>query len=197
MTSILEKQEALQKEAEEVLRALELLDFLADLGEAKVVGSCALGLMTRKDIDIDVAVDELKEGEYFQAVRHLFGRPEVKRLVLADNRNLSEKLKQQGVPESMYLGVFAKAKDGGEWKMDLRFVRGSLARAEKYITETRGRLDDEKRRVILEIKSVICTHPKYLNKEISSVDIYNSVLAGQVRSLDDFRKYLRRKKIEL
>lgn len=154
-------------------------------------------LMTWKDIDIDLAVDELKEVDYFQTVQYLFGNPEVKRLILSDNRVLSENLKSQGIPESMYIGVFVKAEGGGEWKMDIRFVKDSLVRAEKYIEEMTNKLDDEKRAIILGIKSAVCTHPKYINKEIFSVDVYNSVIKGRVKNLDEFKQYLSDKGIVL
>lgn len=197
MTNVIETQDALRKEADVILSKLNLLEFLSKFGNAKVVGSYALGLMTWKDIDIDLAVDELKEEDYFQTVQYLFSNPEIKRLVLSDNRNLSENLKMQGIPESMYLGVFAKAEDGDEWKMDVRFVKDSLVRAEKYIEEIKSQLDNEKREIILEIKSAVCEHPKYINKEIFGVDIYNTVLNGSVKNIDDFKKYLSDKGINL
>lgn len=190
-----EKQDNLQKEAVEILDKLNLLDFLSKLGNAKIVGSFALGLMTWKDIDIDLTVDELKENNYFQAVQYLFSNPEVKRLILSDNRILSEKLKAQGIPGSMYLGVFAKGKEDSEWKIDIRFVKDSLVRAEKYIEEIQNKLNDENREIILEIKSEICAHPKYINKEIFGVDVYDAVLDAGVKNFDDFKKYLEDKGI--
>ena len=197
MTNVLEKQDALQSEATEILNKLNLLDFLSKFGNAKVIGSVALGLMTWRDIDIDMVVDELKEEDYFQVAQYLFSNPEVKRLILSDNRVLSEKLKAQGIPESMYLGVFVKANGDDEWKIDIRFVKDSLVRAEKYIDEIKSKLNDENKKIILEIKNVICAHPKYINKEIFGVDIYNSVLEGKVKNLDEFREYLSNKGISL
>lgn len=193
MVNLIEKQDTLQKEATEILSRLSLLDFLSKFGNAKVIGSMALGLMTWRDIDIDLAVDELKESDYFQTVQYLFGNSEVKRIILSDNRILSEKLKAQGIPESMYLGVFVKAEADSEWKIDVRFVKGSLVRAEKYINETKTKLNNESRKIILEIKNIICTHPKYINKEIFGVDIYNSVLDEGVKNVDEFNKYLYRR----
>lgn len=197
MVNVIEQQNNLQIEASEILNKLALLDFLSKFGNAKTIGSMALELMTWRDIDIDLAVDELKENDYFQTVRYLFSNSEVKRLILSDNRQLNDKLKTQGIPESMYLGIFVKADDGGEWKIDVRFVKDSLVRAEKYIEDTKNRLTDENRRIILEIKSAVCTHPKYINKEVFGVDIYNSVLDGEVKNIDEFKNYLSQKGISL
>ena len=118
-------------------------------------------------------------------------------MVLSDNRTLSEKLKSQGIPESMYLGVFVKGKDDSEWKIDIRFVEDSLARAEKYIDEIRSRLNDKNKQIILEIKNIICTHPKYINKEIFGVDVYRAVLDGGVNNFEEFKKYLGNKGLDL
>jgi hypothetical protein len=197
MNKLINKQNSLQEEATEILEKLNLLVFLSKFGKAKLVGSAALGLMTWQDIDIDLAVDELKEDDYFQTVRYLFSNPEIKRLILSDNRNLDEKLKLQGIPVSMYLGVFVRGENGSEWKIDIRFVSGSLVRAEKYINEIKSKLNDENREIILEIKSAICTHPKYINKEIFGVDVYASVLDGKVKNFNEFKKYLSNKGIIL
>lgn len=197
MTNLIEKQDVLQKEATEILSKLSLMDFLSKFGDAKVIGSMALGLMTWRDIDIDLAVDELKKSDYFQTVQYLFSNTEVKRLILSDNRKLSDKLIAQGIPESMYLGVFVKAKGDNEWKIDIRFIKDSLVRTEKYIDETKSRLTDKNRKIILEIKDAVCTHPKYIHKKIFGVDIYSSVLNGQVKNIDEFKKYLSDKGINI
>ncbi|MFA4954246.1 MAG: hypothetical protein WC641_02965 [Patescibacteria group bacterium] len=197
MPNLVKNQAILQKEASEILDKLGLLDFLSKFGNAKIIGSVALGLMTWRDIDMDLAVDELKEDDYFRTVQYLFNKPEVKKLLLADNRIRTEQIIAQGIPESMYLGIFVRGEGESEWKIDLRFVKDSLVRAEKYIDGIKSRLNDENREIILNIKNTICTHPKYINKEIFGVDIYNSVLDGGVKNLADFIKYLANKGIEL
>lgn len=197
MSELIEKQNILQKEAFSVLDKLHLLDFLSKFGNAKIIGSMALGLMTWRDIDIDVAMDELKENEYFQTVHYLFGNSEVKRLTLADNRTLTENLKSRGIPESIYLGVFTKAEENDEWKIDIRFFEGSLMAAEKYIEEVKSKLNERNREIILEIKNAVCLHLKYKNKEVRGWHVYNAVLGERVKNIDEFRKYLSDKGINL
>ncbi len=194
---ISEKQAILQSEAKKVLDALGILTFLSEFGRVEVVGSYALGLMTWRDVDIDLAVDEIREDDFFQAVRFMFGRESIKRLVLADNRNVESDLADRGIPASLYLGVFVAAVDGGEWKIDIRFVEGGDIRTKNYLEQIKSRLTDEKRLKILEIKDAVCLHPKYQKKEICGVDVYTSVLDDGVTDVEGFEKFLARKGIEL
>ncbi|WP_245309681.1 hypothetical protein [Rhizobium sp. R339] len=54
MSDLLDVQRRLQAEADEGVRALRLDELLGDLGQAIRVGSSAMGLMVRRDIDITV-----------------------------------------------------------------------------------------------------------------------------------------------
>lgn len=56
---LLEQQEQLHEESQRVLDELALLPELQKYGEPFIVGSFALELLTRRDIDIKVVVDSL------------------------------------------------------------------------------------------------------------------------------------------
>ncbi|WHT16721.1 hypothetical protein N8J89_26745 [Crossiella sp. CA-258035] len=59
MTDLLARQAEVRAEAEAVLAELELAQRLAVAGEPTLVGSAALGLMVRRDLDLTVACPAL------------------------------------------------------------------------------------------------------------------------------------------
>ena len=61
----------LQKEAYEVLEKLDLLNILSTYGKPEIVGSLATGLMTWRDIDLEV-VDKIDEDKYWDVVKKIF-----------------------------------------------------------------------------------------------------------------------------
>lgn len=188
--NILEKQKKLQNEARDLLDKIGLIGFLSKFGEVKIVGSMALGLMTWADIDIDLGVTEFKGNDYLDTVTYLFSNQKVRKLILSDNRFLTETLTARGIPESLYLGVFVESDSEVLWKIDIRFVLLKNLRADSYVEETKLKINDETREKILEIKEIICLDQRYLNKEISSVDIYKAVLDENIQDVEGFRSYL-------
>jgi len=186
------QQDNLQKQANKILSELNLVEILSEIGEVKIVGSLALGLMVWPDIDIDVCLEEIKNEGYFKVVQYLFIQPNIKKLVISDDRNLSEDLKIRGIPQSIYLGVIYKI-DEQEWKIDIRFVLSLLDRAEEYIKVTLPKLTAVNKEIILDIKNQLFLHPEYLNKKLSSVDIYNAVLDQGIKNITEFKEYLYKK----
>lgn len=87
-------QTALQAEAMEIVSQLSLLDCLKGLGEARVVGSVALGLIVKKDIDIHVVVEKGRVVESSDAVYHtLLASPKVREIRITDYRRDKSALK--------------------------------------------------------------------------------------------------------
>ena len=105
---------------------------------------------------------------------------------------MSEDLKIRGIPQSIYLGVIYKI-DEQEWKIDIRFVLSLLDRAEEYIKVTLPKLTAVNKEIILDIKNQLFLHPEYLNKKLSSVDIYNAVLDQGIKNITEFKEYLYKK----
>ena len=194
--NILEKQEKFQNEARILLNEIGLIGFLSTIGEVKIVGSFALGLMTRTDVDIDVGVSEIKDSDYFNTITHLFKNQKVKKLILADNRFLSKDLVVRGIPKSLYLGVYVE-NNKTLWNIDIRFVLLGDLRADKYTEKIKSKLNDTIKEKILRIKAIICLNPHYLSKEVSSVDIYSAVLDKNVQDIEGFKIYLANKGIHI
>jgi len=186
------KQDDLSKLAIEVLARLDLINILSKYGEAKMVGSVALGLMTWPDIDIDLKSNiEINNQDYFTIVNSIFLQKNIKQVILIDNRNSLEKNR----PKSMYIGVIYNL-NNIVWKIDIRYLNPNDAWAEDDLNEIKGKLTEEKINIILEIKTAFHSHPKY-RKEFSGYDIYIAVLNDNISTVKQFSKYLENKGINL
>jgi hypothetical protein len=187
------QEEKLQRQAYEVLEALNLLHFLSKYGRPKIVGSVALGLMTWRDIDIDLEITgKIRDEDFWQTAKYLLAQDEVTLIILVDNRKMIEKNR----PPSMYIGGKYQADEGAIWKIDIRFVSEQHAIAQKHIDSISSKLTDGRRRAILRIKQVVAQDTRY-RTEISSVDIYEAVLVEGITDLEGFKKHLRKSGVEL
>ena len=190
--ALIVQQKELQGQAHEVLEALDLLHFLSEYGRPRIVGSVALGLMTWRDIDIDLEITgEIRDQDFWQTAKYLLAQDGVTLIILVDNRKMIEKDR----PPSMYIGGKVQADDGAIWKLDIRFVSEQHAIAQKYIDSISYKLTDARKRAILSIKHVVAQDPRY-RTEISSVDIYEAVLAKGITDLEGFKEQLRESGIE-
>jgi hypothetical protein len=180
------QEKELQRQAYEVLETLNLLHFLSRYGQPKIVGSLALGLMTWRDIDIDLETpEEIRDKDFWQTAKYLLAQNGVTLVTLVDNRKRIEKNR----PTSMYIGGKYQAHEGAIWKIDIRFVSEQHAIAQKYIDRISSELTDSKRRAILSIKHIVAQDSRY-RTEISSVDIYEAVLTKSVTDLKGFKEQL-------
>ncbi len=191
MKSVLEKQQELQAQGRRLLKKLEVLKLLGKCGEAKIVGSMDLGLMTWGDIDLDVvAPEDFSREDFLAVVRRLFAKKETSNVILADNCKLSEVLIKQKIPPSFYLGWQGDF-EGVDWKMDIRFLIGGAEKdegKEAFLQKVKA-ASLEEREAILRIKEEVCQWPEYKNKQLFSVDVYRAVLEEGVRSVEGFKEW--------
>lgn len=190
--TFVEKQEILQKQADEVLSRLDLINILSKYGKAKMIGSVALGLMTWPDIDIDLESNVgVNDKDYFKILKEIFSQKNIKQLMLIDNRDSFEKNR----PKSMYVGVIFDLR-GIDWKIDIRYLDSSDSWAEKYLNQTKAKLSQEKIKTILEIKTTFHNHSNY-GKEFSGYDIYSAALDKDISSVEEFSDYLKSRGVKL
>ncbi len=183
----------LQQQAFGILKAINLVQYLSKYGQPRIVGSVALGLMTWRDIDIDLEVEgDQKEEDFWDTAKYLLALEKVTLITLVDNRQLIEKNR----PPSMYIGGRYHAVDESKWKIDIRFVSEQHAIAQKYINTISSKLTEDRRKAILRIKNVVAQDPRY-RKEISSVDIYEAVIDNGVIDFDGFKEQLLESGIKL
>ena len=185
---LIKQQEELQKEGYQILQELKLVEILSPFGEVDIGGSLKTGLMVWRDIDIGV-LSIPSEDEIWKIARIILDKPYVNSITIINN------IKKQNPihPNGWYLGI-KYGKEGVVWKIDLWFVNKKGDRAfEKWLL---SKINDDNKRIILQIKSQVWESPKY-KKTIFSTDIYKAVIENGVRDLEGFKKYLQYQKKSL
>jgi len=178
--------DALQREAYAILADLDLLSLLSANGRPRIVGSVALGLMTWRDIDIDLEIaGEIRADDVWATARYLLGRDEIGLVLLADDRGNDD---GAHLP-SMYVGAKTRMDRTGIWKIDIRFVRESDAKAGAHVERIGRELTATTRRAILCIKDAVAHDPRY-GREFSGTDIYDAVLDHCIVDAEGFHTWL-------
>ena len=180
------KQNELQKEGNEVLEKIGLLSTLSNYGQVVVSGSLVTGLMSWRDIDIEVLTENPSIDSVFNVAKLLLENNKVKSIQVQDN---TRHRMHDHQPDGMYLGFRYQGQD--VWKFDIWFLTGNNHTGKDDIEWINSTMTPEKQKSILNIKSKISDNPKY-RKSIFSIDIYKAVLNENVKSYDEFGEYLKR-----
>ena len=194
VTGVLAEQDALRAEAEGVYQDLRLGEVLADVGTPTVVGSAALGVLVRRDLDVDVACARLDDAAV-AAVAAVGGRlathPRV-RLVTFRNDCGAWNQEPDRYPDGLYLGVECRAASGELWTVDVWFLdEPERQPSTVHLSSLRPRLTDESRAAIVDIKRAWADRSEY-GRSVRSVDVYRAVLDDGVRTAEDFARWLQR-----
>lgn len=115
MGNLLDDQRLLQEEADRVVELLQLEALLSNIGKPIRVGSSAMGLMVRRDIDITVVCKDLSS-----ETRAAFSQVGAKLMLMARhvvsvrfrNDTGAWNADPASYPDGLYLGVSARANDG-------------------------------------------------------------------------------------
>jgi hypothetical protein len=185
---LLKRQMQLQQEGQQVLTELGLLDILIKIGTPEIVGSLATGLMTWRDIDIEVQKTPV-ESEMWEIANFLFSNRNVRSVNVADYRY---RLDTPFFPKGLYLGVKYQKEEGKQWKIDIWLMEPRPVGKESthlWLMERVRHMSEAERLTILKLKDAIADHPKY-RREIFSMDIYKAVFEASVQDLEGFRQFL-------
>ena len=192
MHDLLVIQKQLQAEADELVRALDLTDQLARLGQPTRVGSSALGLMVRRDIDITVSCEKLDPptlAAFAQLGARLMQRTDLIVGVRFRNDAGSWNAEPRNYPDGLYLGLSARTPAGANWTFDIWLVDEPERQPDlAHLRTLLPRLTDEARVTILTIKQVLAagdaTEPK-----LPSALVYEAVMDHGVRDVEGFRAW--------
>ncbi|MEU5977812.1 hypothetical protein [Streptomyces sp. NPDC047315] len=191
VAEVLGEQDALRAEAEGVYRELGLDGLLADVGTATVVGSAALGLMVRRDLDLDVACERLDDAAVAAVAAvgaRLATHPQV-RLVTFRNDCGAWNQEPDAYPNGLYLGVECVS-SGATWHLDIWFLdEPERQPSTVHLTTLRPRLTDETRAAIVDIKRAWVDRPEY-GTTVKSFDVYRAVLDDGVRDPARFETWV-------
>lgn len=194
MSDLLTEQLELQRQADLFVEELGLMPMLAELGDPVRVGSSAMGLMVRRDIDITIICETLDDQtfERFAAVGA--------RLMVRRDRILSVRFRNDAgtwnadpasYPDGLYLGVAGKSGRGDDWTMDIWAVDQPERQPDLgHIRTLLPRLTDASRSTILTIKRALAAEPDDGRGRIASARVYEAVMDFGVADLRQFREWL-------
>ncbi|WP_370948768.1 hypothetical protein AB5J62_14755 [Amycolatopsis sp. cg5] len=186
-------QDELQAEADEITAALGLDKSLAALGDPVRVGSSALRLMVRRDIDLTVvcpALDEATHEAVWRIGADLVASPRVRQVTMRDDTGHWNT--DPAYPDGLYLKVEYRTLAGQTWNLDIWFVDDPARQPDlAHLKAFPERLTDEIRLAILRIKHAWAGNPGY-GSLVTSYDVYRSVLDDGVRTPEQFEAWRRR-----
>jgi hypothetical protein len=186
---LLERQAALQREADGVAQDLELDARLGGMGDPVRVGSSALGLMVWRDLDVTVACPSLDLPGVAQVGAGLAAHPRVSKVVFLNSTG-SWNIRPAAYPDRLYLGLSYRSADGQDWELDIWFVDEPERQSSfLHVRTIPPQLDRATRLVILRIKAAWVFRPEY-GRSVRSYDIYKAVLRGGVRDVRGFDDWL-------
>lgn len=191
MNEAFQNQEKLQSEAKQVLKELEILSVLSTLGESQIIGSVALEVMTRKDIDIEIITENVSKQDIADIVKLLAAKPlpRIDFTVMDNGKGESENL-----PKGIYIGIKYAGKDKliekyrdnpMVWQIDCWFVDKENARGSKTTNEIKQKLTSDLRQTILEIKYELANNADYKGRYLG-IDIYKAVIEKNLKTTEDF-----------
>jgi hypothetical protein len=187
---LMQQQDGLQAEAEEVNEDLGLDEALGRLGDPVRVGSTALGLMVRRDLDVTVVCPRLDEGVH-EAVAGIGARLAVHERVrqVRFRNDTGAWNTDPGYPDGLYLGLDYRSPRGHRWSLDIWFVDEPDRQPDlAHLRTLPQRLTAEAREAILLIKHAYADSPEY-GRGVRSWDVYRSVLDDGVRTVDGFDRW--------
>ncbi|MER5391978.1 hypothetical protein [Saccharopolyspora sp. NPDC002686] len=186
MTSaeLLVQQRELQAEADDVHTDLRLGELLAALGEPVRVGSAALGLMVRRDLDITVIcplLDAAAKSAVAGIGAQLAVHDRVRQVRFRDDTGRWNT--DPRYPDGLYLGVEYRCPAEQDWTLDIWFVDEPDRQPDlEHLRTLPPRLTDDHRRAILRIKSALAHRPE----QPPSYEVYRAVLDHGISTVEQF-----------
>ncbi|MFX1416468.1 MAG: hypothetical protein ACFFC0_06625 [Promethearchaeota archaeon] len=175
----------LREEAEGIVESLDILDLLNAYGHARIVGSVALDLIVKRDIDIHTLVllnDLLEVAQHL--LRVLLRTDGIKEVRVTDVREM----------DSMKLTIDEYQGDSGPWSIDFWLTTNVSTTGFELVEALEDNLDDEQREAILNIKRHY--HIRGLLQNGISNLIYRAVAEDEVRDLSQFEQWLSKTRIK-
>ena len=179
--------ELIKKEADEILTGKGLLSILNSYGLPHISGSYVLNLMTWRDLDMYLEVENITETDFFILGSKIASA--LKPIKMSFRNEIVGKTK--GLPNGLYWGIYLGDERAGAWKIDIWAVNTTeCQRLLSYCTDIQEKLTPAKSLQILNIKSQCWKDPEYRRSYIS-MDIYNAVLEKNITTIEAFKEYLK------
>lgn len=194
MTDRLRSQQQLQAEADELVRELQLDELLGVLGRPIRVGSSAMGLMVRRDIDITVVCPKL-DARTLEAFGDIAAGLMQKASIVGSVRFRNDcgdwNSDPAKYPDGLYLGLTVRAQNGAVWTLDIWAVDQPERQPDlAHLKHLLPRITDEHREAILAIKQVLAGRPESGDRAPSAL-VYEAVVDHSVRTVAQFDGWCR------
>lgn len=193
---LLDQQRALQAEADEVHADLGLDALLGALGTPVRVGSSALGLMVRRDLDVTVVCPRLDASAHERVAAAGARLALHERVWQVRFRNDTGVWNEEpyDYPDGLYLGLNYRSPAGvsqgsRSWTVDLWFVDDPARQPDlAHLHDLPPRLTEQTRMAILRIKDAYAGSPEY-GRGVRSWEVYRAVLDEGVRTPEEFERH--------
>jgi hypothetical protein len=181
-------------EADALVSELQLDDLLRQLGDPVRVGSAAMGLMVRRDIDITVVCPKLDPPTlraFSEIGALLMQKADIVESVRFRNDSGPWNKEPAKYPDGIYLGLTVRARNGQTWTLDIWAVDQPDRQPDlAHLRNLLPRITDEHRRAILEIKQVLADRPTGAER-VPSALVYEAVVDHSVQTIEQFEDWRR------
>jgi hypothetical protein len=174
--------ELLRDEAFEIIDEFGFLEMLGKYGDARLVGSVALDLVVKPDIDFHLLIAR-------PDVAHL--AESIKDTLLADERISEIRVSDYLENHSLKIGIDCLPGLSADWSIDIWITSDIDTTGFEETDRLMNLLNEDNRNTILELKRVYLGKGQ-LHNSMSSV-IYGAVLEDGVSNLEEFEKHLKEK----
>lgn len=164
----------LKKAADLLLDKTKLIELLAKYGNVHIMGSYKLNLMVDGDIDIYVIDKKFCKKRAIKCLNDLISQSNFRGYLFYD----FVQRRKKGFPKGYYIGLKTRYSDK-KWKIDIWFMKTMDGISSRFMKKVASRLDDDKRRKILELKRMA----KDKKIDLPSYVIYNAVIDASVDNM--------------
>ena len=180
---LLQREASRRRAAGEILGRLQVMERWSELGVPRLVGAAAYGLMVAPDIDIEIYCDAPTVDAGFAIVGQLASQPAIWKV------RFSNELHRPA--QGLYWQLRYRADDGEVWHIDMWLLAHDHPgpRSVDLVGPMKRALTEETRTAILRLKEALLNQ-----SDVHSIEIYEAVLDGGVRSVSDFRVWLSQRK---
>lgn len=177
----------LKAEAEKIIGELRLIDLLSRYGKAGIVGSVAYDLIVKLDIDIHLLVP--KGTDLLSIVDSIYHQ-------LLDHEHIREvRISDYREDHAVKIGIDRYTEKSGDWSIDIWVTDRVEETAFEYVDQVRETLHPEHREAILDIKEYYYELGQL--RDGMSVLIYEAVIDNNVRTVEEFKRFLAGKEASL
>lgn len=177
----IDNSKTLRTEATEIISELGLLEMLEPFGNAQLVGSVALDLVVKPDIDFHLLIGNSDVVSVAESIKDTL----IAKGICSEIR-LSDYLERN----SLKIGIDIIRGQSTEWSIDIWVTSDSSTTGFEETMRIREKLNEENRKIILKLKRFF--HSKGQLQDGMSSIIYRAVLDEGISSLQEFQDYLER-----